>query len=186
MSLQTGTPIAHTARAIIDPQRFQVKAYQVTGKMLEAPSDSFLLINDIREISPLGLIIDSSQELVASQDVLELQNLLDYHFELLKLKVFDQAGHKIGSVEDYSLETASFTIQQLVVKRPWSKSFFDPELLIHRSQIVEIDNQKIIIQQESEQPKARAKLETPVEELGFVNPFRKDTKPEVNSPSQAN
>lgn len=181
MSLQTGAPLARTAEAVIDPHNLIIKAYQLSGNLLNRPNDSFLLLNDVRELGPLGFIIDSSEEIVSSEDVIELGKLLDYGFKLSGIAVVDQAGHKIGTVQDYAVETGSFTVQQLIVKRPWTKSFLDPELLIHRSQVVEIDNQKITIREEAETPKSEVKLKNPIEDLSFVNPFRKEPKPEVNT-----
>lgn len=183
MSLQTGSLIAHTKQPVIDPHNLVIKAYHLEGRLLDHPNDSFLLISDVRELGPLGFIVDSSQEIVTRDDVIELQKILDYEFDIINLQVIDQAGHKLGTVIDYAVETDTFMIQQLIVKRPWAKSFIDPELLIHRSQIVEIDNQKITIKQEKETPTTESKVKDSIEELSFVNPFRKEPNPETNPSS---
>ena len=65
-------------------------------------------------------------------------------------------------------------IQQLVIKRPILKSFNDPELTIHRSQITAIDDYKITIKAEAE-PMPITKVEEVVPEAftpNYVNPFR--------------
>ena len=57
-------------------------------------------------------------------------------------------GKKLGKVIDYTATTDNFTIQQIIVKRPLVKSFVDPELTIHRKEIVEITDYKIIVKDE--------------------------------------
>ena len=66
MSLQTGSELARTSRAVIDPRNLSIVAYQ---------SPSLLRIADVREIGPLGLIIDSADELIMPSDVLKIKEL---------------------------------------------------------------------------------------------------------------
>ena len=62
-------------------------------------------------------------------------------------------------------------IQQIIVKRPTLKSFVDSELTIHRREIVEITDYKVIVKDDAKTIKARAEHEDFVP--NFVNPFRK-------------
>ena len=76
---------------------------------------------------------------------------------------------KIGKVNGYTLDTNGFVIQQISVKRPLFKSLNDTELLIHRTQITEINNDAIIVHSE-------AKIPEPIIDsvrTAYVNPFRK-------------
>ena len=58
MSLQTGSELARTSRAIINPYNLKIIAYELSGPLLDQ-SPSLLRIEDIRETGPMGLIIDS-------------------------------------------------------------------------------------------------------------------------------
>ncbi len=167
MSLQTGTELARTKEAIINPNNLKVLAYEVEGPTLDE-DNSLLLVGDIREMSEVGMIVDSSDEFVSAEDVIKLKPLYDLHFTVLNKHVVDEQGKKIGKVVNYSIDIDSFVIQQLSVKRPLFKSLNDAELLIHRSQIVEINDHLIIV-------KSGKVKQTHAVKKGsrhYVNPFR--------------
>lgn len=177
MSLQTGSELARTSRAIINPHKLAVVAYELEGRLLDQ-SPSLLRIADIREIGPLGMIIDSSDELISPSDVISIQEIYQLNFELIGLKVIDEKKGNVGKITGYTLEAGNFVIQQLRVKRPLLKSFGDTELLIHRSQIVKITDDFVVVKS----PTIRHK-ETVVEPTNqaFENPFRKSPQPSAES-----
>lgn len=175
MSLQTGTRLAVTKKPVIDPSNLKIMAYEVEGPMLtEHPS--FIRIADVRELSDIGMIIDSNDEFIGVKDVVAVQKIYELEFKLLGITVIDEAKHKLGKVVDYSLDTGSFVIQQLNVKPGLIKSLSDTELLIHRSQIIEISNYAIIVRTTAK------KLEpiTKPNQLSYMNPFRSPT-PQADS-----
>lgn len=167
MSLQTGTQLAKAVRPIIDPASLKIFAYEVEGPLLsERPS--FIRISDIREMGGVGMIIDSNDEFIGLNDVIKLKELNDLGFVFIGMSVIDEQKHKLGKVEDYTLETNSFVIQQMHIKRGLFQGITDTGLLIHRSQIVEINDDNIIV-------KTTAKRVEPVmkkEVREYVNPFR--------------
>lgn len=173
LGLQTGGELARTCAAVIDPGTLTILAYELTGPLLDT-QPSLLRIIDIREISDIGLIVDSSDEFVAPDDVIKLGEIYQLHFEPLGMQVLDEKRHKLGKVNGYTLNTSDFMIQQLSVKRPFFKSLSDTELLVHRSQITEINNDAIIIHAEADIPE-------PLSESvrsSYVNPFRSKPAPE--------
>lgn len=169
LSLQTGTRIAETVRPLVDPTNLTVSAYEVTGPLLvETPS--FLRVNEIREIGSLGMIVDGSDELVGLDDVIKLRKLYDLQFDLIGMPVITEEKHKLGKVEDYIIESNSFVIQQLQVKRGLLKGLSDTGLLINRTQVISITDNEIIVRSTSK------KVVEPVMEATryeYVNPFRK-------------
>lgn len=167
MSLQTGAQIARTESAIIDPGVLEVVAYHLGGARLTGER-SLLLTKDIREISDIGMIIDSSDELISEQDVVKVQKLLKLAFKLIDMNVIDDKKTKLGKVFDYALDPLTFTIHQLYVKRPLLKSLQTSDLIISRRQIAEINNKAIIVH--SATLKQRPKPASVNEH--FVNPFR--------------
>lgn len=175
MSLQTGGELARTRQPVIDPGTLTIVAYTVEGPLLGAQS-KLLRIADTRELSDMGLIIDSIDELVTSDDVIKLRELIDIGFKLEGMKVIDSKRHTLGKVSDYNVDTNTFTVVQLTVKRPLLKRLNDTELLVHRSQIIEINDDAIIIHSEAKVPE-HTRLTTPG---AYVNPFRKD-KPAAES-----
>ena len=76
MSLQTGAELGRTAREIIDPRNLSIVAYELEGPLLDQ-RPTLLRLDDVREIGPLGMIIDSADELVGVSDVVELQKIYE-------------------------------------------------------------------------------------------------------------
>ena len=178
MSLQTGSELARTSREVIDPFSLSIIAYELEGRTLDQ-SPSLLRIADIREIGTLGMIIDSVDELVTPSDVISIKEIYEYHFELVGKIVIDETKRKIGKVVGYTVEAGNFVIQQLRVHRPLFRSFGDTELLIHRSQIVKVSDDEIIVKSAtvSHDIKEQSKPITKV----YENPFRKVSQPSPES-----
>lgn len=173
LGLQTGSELARTFRAIVNPSNLKISAYELTGPLLTL-KPSLLRIADIREISDIGIIVDSSDEFVSPEDVIKLGELYALNFELIDMPVIDSNGAKLGKVNGYTLNTIDFMIHQFSVKRPLLRSFNDTELLIHRSQITEINNKAIIVRSDAEIP------EPLIESVraSYANPFRSKPSPE--------
>jgi len=176
MGLQTGGEIAQTKTAIVDPATLAVVAYVVEGPLLE-DGVWLLRIADVRELSDLGFIVDSTDEFIHPEDVLKINEIYKLNFPLLEMSVIDERRTKLGKVIDFTLETGSFMVQQLTVRRPLLKSFNDTELLIHRSQIIEINDNAIVVHSEAKAPEPELH-----EVVGsYVNPFRKSDSPAPES-----
>lgn len=173
MGLQTGGELAIAKKALIDPRNLAILAYRLEGPLLGG-TETYLRVEDTRELSDIGFIVDSIDDFVSPEDVIKLSQIIELRFNIDGIKVLDENRRSIGKVIDYTLETGGFTIQQLTVKRPLLKRFNDTELIIHRSQITEITDQAIIIHSETEMPEHTA-LTTPG---SYVNPFRKEPSTE--------
>lgn len=170
MSLQTGSELGRTAQAIIDPRDLGIVAYQLTGPTLDA-DQTLLRIEDIREIGPLGAIVDSSDELVTPSDIIALKTVYEYQFSLEGKPVFDNKKHRLGRVVGYTLLAGNFLIQQLRVRRPLLRSFGQAELLIHRSQIDSVSDEAIIVKSTALTQSSPSSTPTRLP-ANFRNPFR--------------
>jgi uncharacterized protein YrrD len=180
MSLQVGVKIAETVAPVIDPKNLAIIAYEVDGPLLES-RPSFIRIADIRELSDIGMIIDSSDELVGESDVIKIQDIRKLHFKLVGMRVIDTNGKKLGKIVDYTLDTDSFIIQQLSVHGGIISSISNTEHVIHRSQITEINDTTIIV-------RGTDKKLTSLETTGkihqtYTHPFRKspEAQPETTT-----
>lgn len=179
MSLQTGGRLGETQKPIIDPSNLKIVAFEVEGPLLsERPA--LLRVADIREMGRVGMIINSNDEIIGVHDVIKIEKLYDLNFPLLNMPVIDDRKHKLGKVEDYTIDTDSFVIQQLNVKRGFFKGLTDTGLLISRAQIIEINDNEIIVRsptQKSVEPMMQSSRNE------FINPFRKQptTEPETRS-----
>lgn len=176
MGLQTGTKLAQTASPLIDPANLRIMAYTVEGPLLSV-HPSFIRMADVRELSDIGMIIDSSDEFINLQDVIKIKELYDLGFHLIGLNVVDETKHKLGKVDDYSLDSSSFVIEQINVRRGMIRSLTDTSLLIHRSQIIEINNKQIVVKTTVKRPEAVIQPE----HRSYINPFRSAPQPEHNN-----
>lgn len=174
MSLQTGTQLAIAGDPLVDPSNLQILAYKLEDSISGAKQTELIRIADIRELSKLGFIIDSIDEFVQPTDVIKINEIYNLNFNLIGMKVIDQKNSRIGIITDFTIDLNNFMVQQLIVKRPILKSFNDPELTIHRSQITAVDDYKITIKTEVE-PKLTTKIKETTPEgftPNYVNPFR--------------
>lgn len=168
MSLQTGGQLGTTIQPLIDPANLRIIAYKVEGPLI-ATNPSFLSTSDIREFGQIGMIINNSDELVGLDDVIAIKKLYNLRFTLTGLQVVDDQKRKLGRVNDYTVDTTNYTVQQLNVRRGFLKGITDTGLLINRSQIIEINNSAIIVKSATA-PTVEPVMQTIRGE--FTNPFR--------------
>lgn len=186
LSLHVGGPIAEIREAVIDPEDLKVIAYTLDGAIIKNDPEvgNILDTQDIREISNSGLIVDSADRFTTREDVIRFDKVMDLGFHLVGLKVVTTDGKKLGKIVDYTLDSSTFMIYQLIVQRPFMSSLMDPELTINRSQIVEVDDFKVTIKHEKAQvkmPKEKKKTEPEEFVPNFTNPFRKPAYTEEDS-----
>lgn len=174
MSLQTGTRLAETTGVIVDPRQLTVVALYVNGPMVtEKPS--VLYPSDIREISDIGFIIDSEAKLMPLDGLVRLQEVIDFGFKLEGVKVVDEDGKKHGKVSSYAIDPDSFTIQQIYTSESMLRSFSSVGKIIHRSQVVAVHNDELVIKSTKTKVQAQETLNSTA---NFVNPFRNVGQPE--------
>ena len=167
-SIQTSGEVARVERAIINPANLQIIAFTVNGPLIQI-RPALMLLSDVREMSNLGFIVDDIDQFVSPADIIRVNEIYELDFRLLGKPVLDERRHKLGKVVDFTIDTAQFLVAQLTVRRPLLKSFNDTELLIHRSQIIEINNDAIIVHSEAKAPEPELH-----EVVGsYINPFRR-------------
>ena len=176
MGLQTGTRLAVMSQPIVDPRNLTVAAFYVDGPLIPA-KPSVLHAIDIRELSDIGIIIDSDAKLMPMDDLVRLKEVIDFQFELIGLKVVDDVGHKLGKIRGYSVDTLNFEVQQIYTEQSIFRSLNSVGSTIARSQIISVDNQRMVVQS----PKLAGKVKKPESQVNlgaFVNPFRGSSQPE--------
>jgi sporulation protein YlmC with PRC-barrel domain len=143
MSLRTGGEVAHTTSHIINPNNLKIEGFycELDKKQL------VLLIQDVRDLLPQGLVIDDTEVLSEPDELVRLREVLQLGFQLTGKPVVTASKEKVGKVTDYALETTTFYIQKLYVGQSLLKSISSGQLSIDRTQIVEITPKKIVIQE---------------------------------------
>lgn len=170
LSLHIGGEIGRIEYPVIDPNDLKIVAFEISGPLVGRDYGPLLEVRDIREVSDIGMIVDSSDVMVNPGDVIRLDDVRKIGFNLIGKKVVTKKGTKLGKVIDYTANTDDFMIAQITVQRPVMKAFLDPELLIGRSEVISVDDEKIVVRDEEAKIKEKVMDDfTP----SFVNPFRK-------------
>ena len=173
LSLHVGSAIAHVTEVIVDPNSLKVIAFRVEGPLIRDEDGDILPVASVREFSRLGMIIDSIDDLTDGEEVIQIRDVLKLGFSLPGLKVVTKKNTKVGKVTNYIVDVNSWEVYQLVVQRPIIKAFLDPELIISRSKIIEVDDCQVVIKDETEKTKSKSLAETPADFVpNFINPFR--------------
>ena len=168
LSLHTASRIAEVKGLVIDPNFLKVVAFEISA--VSSKQRLFLEASSVREFSKMGMIVDSDEEFVEKDDVIKLKEAINLGFSLDNMKVVSKKIAMLGRIEDFIINTEDFQIMQLIVKRPIYKALIDPELVIGRSDIHEINDNEIIVK--SEEGTIMKKSGTLDFVPNFVNPFK--------------
>jgi uncharacterized protein YrrD len=144
ISLQTGQVVAHSDKPIINPSDLQVVALFCQPKGWIKPNAA-LLTKDIRQTSPQGILIDSSEEIEDYTEIIRLKDLVARHFELTSLPVYTEGGTKLGKVEEYTIGLSNYVIQKLYLRQSALKHLLLTSLVIDREQIVDVTPKQITV-----------------------------------------
>lgn len=170
LSLHVGRPIATTVESIIDPNDLKIIAFKLTGGVVGGDVGDILRSSSVREFSDIGMIVDSEDVFVSRTDIIKIDEIMSLEFKLIGLKVVTKKGSKLGKVKGYTVDSKTFEIIQIIVQRPAMKAFIDPELVVSRNEIIEVDDYTVTVKDEEEKIRKRAASEDFVP--NFVNPFR--------------
>ncbi len=143
LSLRTSDVIATAIEPIINPTNLKIEGFYCDDALEK--KQLILLCQDIRDIVADGFIVDDHERLVDPQELVRLKDVLDLHFELLGKPVETTGKDKVGKVSDYAVETSSMYIQKIYASRSLFKSLTGGSLSIDRSQVLEVNDKRIII-----------------------------------------
>lgn len=173
LSLHVGGEIARVTELIMNPNNLKIIAFRVEGPLIRDEVGDILPIESVREFSTHGAIVDSIDEFIDGEEVVRVRDILKLNFSLTGLKVITKEKVKLGKVSDFILDTSSWRVHQIIVQRPIIKAFLDPELIISRQKIVEVNDYEVIVKDETERSKQKSPAAVPADFVpNFVNPFR--------------
>lgn len=154
MSLRTGVPVAVTSSMIINPNNLKVEGWYVQDQF--SKKRLILLADDIREILPQGLAINDQEVLSEEADLVRLKPILEIGFDLNGKYVASNSGKQYGKVSEFAVETESFLVKKIYASQSIIKNFSTGSLSIDRTQIIEITNKTIIIEDPTESVRGTA------------------------------
>lgn len=143
LSLRTGGQIGTILAPIIDPNNLKIEGFYCQDKFEK--KQLVLLYQDIRDIIKQGFVVNDLDVLVEPTELVRLKDVMALEFELLGKQVVTVNKEKLGKVGDYATETETMFIQKLYVTQPLLKSLSGGSLSVDRSNIVEITNRKVVV-----------------------------------------
>ncbi|MDO4742212.1 MAG: hypothetical protein Q4A79_02450 [Candidatus Saccharibacteria bacterium] len=169
-SFHTVSCIGTISRLIVDKENLKVIVAILSGRQVSR-TENILDLRSVREYSKFGVIIDSADELVGKEDLVRAAEAIKAEFTPVGLLVETKKHSKLGQIVDYTFTDDDYTIKQIIVSRPLFKRFPDPFLTIPRKEIVEVLDDRIIVEDEEDTILKKAENEDFVP--NFINPFRK-------------
>lgn len=143
MSLRTGQAVGTTTAAIFNPNNLKIEGFYCTDRF--SKKQLVLLYQDIRDIIPQGLVVNDHDVLVEAHELVRLKKVMDIGFELIGKQVVTLSKQRLGKVSDYSVEAETMYVQKLYVSQGILKGLTKGNLAVDRSQINEITDKKIIV-----------------------------------------
>ena len=143
MSLRTGQPIATVTAAIFNPNNLKIEGFYCQDRYDK--TELILLYQDIREVLPMGYVVNDHEVLIEPSELVRLKEVLEINYELIGKPVQTIAKHKVGKVTDFATETETMYVQKLYVSQSIFKSLTGGSLSVDRTQINEITPKRIII-----------------------------------------
>lgn len=145
MSLRTSGPIATITASIINPNNLKLEGLYCQDRF-DKKKQLVLLSKEIRDIIARGVVVNDHEALTPSEDLVRLKDIMAINFSLTGKPVVTVSKSKLGKVTDYATDSATFFIQKIYTSQSVLKNITGGSLSIDRSQIVEITNRKIVVQ----------------------------------------
>jgi sporulation protein YlmC with PRC-barrel domain len=127
MSLRTGAPVATATTPLINPNNLKIEGIYCIDRFNK------------------GYIINDHDVLSEPSELIRLSETIKVNFQLIGKQVVTVSKDKVGKVSDYAVEIETMYIQKLYVSQSLLKNFAGGSLSIDRTQINEVTDKRIII-----------------------------------------
>jgi uncharacterized protein YrrD len=156
LSLRTGGVVATTTTPIINPTNLKIEGFYCVDAF-QRKNTVILLYQDIRDVIPQGFVVNDHDALAEPEELVRLKSTMDLKFDLMGKQVKTVSKQKVGKVVDYATETTTMFVQKIYVGQSLLRNLTGGSLGIDRTQIVEITDRKIVVQDLSQRVPAGAK-----------------------------
>lgn len=151
-SVQASHRIGAVQKPIINPRNLSIIALYVETRMSSEPR--VLFTSDVRSITPSGMIIDHDEQLMETEDLVRLKEIIDLNFVLVGKRVETEDGRRLGKVSRYIFDNESWLIMKLSVSQSLAKNFSSSGLIVSRSQIVKVTDSRIVVKSTAQRVKS--------------------------------
>lgn len=156
LSIRNGHPVAMAGNMLINADKLEVAALFCKSPGWRG-ENHVLLLRDIREYSRSGIIIDSLEDIEDIGEIIRLGDIVERNYQINGKHVVTESGHKLGKVEDYSVDSISNTIEKIYIKPSLLKNLMVNNLVIDRTHIINADDNQITVSDASLKTPAKVK-----------------------------
>ncbi len=143
LSLRGGSPIGQVNSVLIDPNNLKIEGWFATDRL--SKQTGIIIAQDIRDLIPQGMVVNDHDAITPPSDLVRLEPVINLHFTLVDKHVITEGGSRLGKVSDFAFDKDSMFIQKLYVSQSVIKSFSGGTLMIDRTQIIEVTERKIVV-----------------------------------------
>jgi sporulation protein YlmC with PRC-barrel domain len=143
LSLRTGGDIGIAKSPIINPNNLKIEGWYANDAYEKG--EFILPAQEIRDLITKGLVVNDHDALTHPEDMVRLTEMINLKFNLIGKTVSTESGKKLGKVSDYAVNDENYYVQKLYVNPSLLHGLTQEQLLIDRSQIIEITDKKIIV-----------------------------------------
>lgn len=139
-SVRSSGRIGVVTDLVINPNNLHVDAFKcrvIRGK------EQLLSPLDIRDFSPMGIVINDHENLLDIEDAVRLQPILKINFDLINKAAFE-GKKRIGKVESFAINSDNLFIQKIYIRPGLIARVSNDQLTYDRSTIKEVTDTKII------------------------------------------
>ncbi|HUC86877.1 MAG TPA: hypothetical protein VMR75_00925 [Candidatus Saccharimonadales bacterium] len=144
MSLQTGQAIAVVKQPIVNLATLEVMAIGCNVGRLRR-HQGVILMRDIRQFASDCIIIDSFDEIENPDEIVRLREVMAHNFNPIDKLVVSASGQRLGRVEDYTINLKTYMLQKLYVHQSLMKSILFNNLVVDRTQIIDVSQQRFTV-----------------------------------------
>ncbi|HVE81177.1 MAG TPA: hypothetical protein VNA68_03540 [Candidatus Dormibacteraeota bacterium] len=145
ISLQTGQSIGLIDKPLINQDDLEVAALWCHASRFSRKK-GIILIRDIRQFATDCIIIDSFDEIEDPNEIIRLHKVAEHDFEPIGKLVVNESGQQLGRVQDYTINLGSNLLQKLYVHQSLMKSLMFNNLVIDRTQIIDVSQKRFTVQ----------------------------------------
>ena len=143
ISLQSGEVVAWVNQPVLEIGNLEMIA--LSCKSPHQKGQLMLMARDIRQFATDCVIVDSEDELTNPTEIVRLKSSLKHPYSPLDKLVVADTGRKLGVVGDYTINLETNRVQKLYVRKPLFHAWLGSNLIIDRTQIIDITPHRITV-----------------------------------------
>lgn len=135
--------VGRVTRVLIDPDDGSLVGF--VAKPVHQNKDSYIPTSEVKGLGKKLIIVEGLSSLSEADDVIKIDKVLRNEPMIIGSQVYSESGQHLGRVEDATLDMTLAVLKKLYVKPLFLAGILKEQQLIDASQIVKIEEKKIIV-----------------------------------------